>query len=78
LTVLCLLSGQGTRNRRTAATNMNIESSRSHAVFTLEFKQSTARHSMGGTTPVRFLSNFQCTYSFIVVCPFNLTYLISN
>lgn len=43
---------QGTRNRRTAATNMNIESSRSHAVFTLEFKQSTARHSMGGSTPV--------------------------
>jgi hypothetical protein len=31
---------QGAKARRVAATNMNMESSRSHAIFTLEFRQS--------------------------------------
>lgn len=42
---------QGQRSRRTAATNMNIESSRSHAVFTLEFRQSTSKRSYLSGTP---------------------------
>lgn len=36
---------QGQRARRTAVTNMNLESSRSHAVLTLEFRQSTSNRS---------------------------------
>lgn len=37
---------QGEKNRRVASTKANVESSRSHAVFTLEFRQVTNKKSL--------------------------------
>lgn len=36
---------QGQKTRRVAATNMNVESSRSHAIFTIEFRQISRRNT---------------------------------
>jgi hypothetical protein len=47
-----LVFEEGQRNRTVATTNMNMESSRSHAIITLEFKQVTTRKGAAGDDSV--------------------------